>query len=80
MVPGVRSEFGTPKFEPEVFRKQMYCIEESTCDILEPSALIRRPHSDSAPRELFPLGLPWLRPCSYAKRCMWAPARPTPYG
>jgi len=22
-------------FEPEVFRKQMYCIEESTCDIVE---------------------------------------------
>jgi len=21
-------------FEPEVFRKQMYCIEESTCDIV----------------------------------------------
>jgi len=21
-----------PMFEPEVFRKQMYCIEESTCD------------------------------------------------
>jgi len=21
-------------FKPEVFRKQMYCIEESTCDIV----------------------------------------------
>jgi len=21
-------------FEPEVFRKQMYCFEESTCDIV----------------------------------------------
>ena len=36
-------------FEPEVFRKQMYCIEERTCDIVgtfsAPSALIRRPGS-----------------------------------
>jgi len=29
-----RSKFGTPMFETEVFRKQMYCIEESTCDIV----------------------------------------------
>jgi len=27
-------------FEPEVFRKQMYCIEESTCDII---GTFRRP-------------------------------------
>jgi len=27
-------------FEPEVFRKQMYCIEESTCDIV---GTFRRP-------------------------------------
>jgi len=33
MAPGTRSKFGAPIFEPEVFRKQMYCIEESTCDI-----------------------------------------------
>jgi len=25
---------GIPMFEPEVFRKQIYCIEESTCDIV----------------------------------------------
>jgi len=24
---GARSKFGAPMFEPEVFRKQMYCIE-----------------------------------------------------
>jgi len=24
-----------PMFEPEVFRKQMYFIEESTCDIVK---------------------------------------------
>jgi len=23
-----------PVFEPDVFRKQMYCIDESTCDIV----------------------------------------------
>jgi len=34
MVPGAKSKFGTSIFEPEVFRKQMYCIEESTYDIV----------------------------------------------
>jgi len=29
MAPGIRSKFG----ELEVLRKQIYCIEESTCDI-----------------------------------------------
>jgi len=38
-------------FEPEFLRKQMYCIEESTCDI---AGTFRRPHSDSAPEELCP--------------------------
>jgi len=28
MAPGARSKFGVPMFEIEVFRKQMYCIEE----------------------------------------------------
>jgi len=36
-------------FEPEVFRKQIYCIEESTCDIV---GTFRLPHSDSVPGEL----------------------------
>jgi len=52
MAPGARSKFGAPMFEPEDFRKQMYCIEESTCDIVctfGGLADIRRPHSDSAP-------------------------------
>jgi len=40
-------------FEPEIFRKEIYCIEESTCEIvrtferrsryLAPTAVIRRP-------------------------------------
>jgi len=35
-------------FEPEVFRNQMYCVEESTCDN------VLRPHrSDSAPSQSF---------------------------
>ena len=40
MAPGARSEFGALMFELEVLRKQMYCIEESTCDIV---GTFRRP-------------------------------------
>jgi len=29
-----RSKFGAPMLEFEVFRKQMCCIETSTCDII----------------------------------------------
>ena len=40
---------GRPMWEPEVFRKQMYCTEESTCDIAgtfrPPPSVIRRPGS-----------------------------------
>jgi len=39
-------------FEPEVFRKQMYCFEESIGDIV---GTFRRLHSDSEPGELCPL-------------------------
>jgi len=43
-------------FEPELFRKQMYCTEESTCDIVRtfraPAVI---PHRGSAPGELWPL-------------------------
>jgi len=59
-----RSKFGVPMFEPEVLRKQMYCIEESTCDIIgtfqrpcshsAPLAVIQRPHSYSQAEELCP--------------------------
>jgi len=38
-------------FETKVLRKQMYSIEDSTCDI---TGTFRRPHSDSAPGELLP--------------------------
>ena len=35
-----KKNFGDPMFEPDVFRKQMCCIEESTWDIVE---IFRRP-------------------------------------
>jgi len=60
MAPGVRSKFGVPMFEPELFWKLIHCIEESTCDILGlfgvPSS-DSAPHIDSAPGELRPLSL-----------------------
>ena len=40
MAPGARSKFGAPMFEPELIRKQMYCIKESTCVIV---GTFRRP-------------------------------------
>jgi len=46
-------------FEPEVFQKQMYCVEESTCDIVGP---FRRPSSDLAP--LYWLGARGISPPS----------------
>jgi len=42
-------------FESEVFRNQVYCIKESTCDIVwafQSPAVNWRPHSDLAPGEL----------------------------
>jgi len=71
MTPGTRSKSDDPMFEPEVFRKQMFCIEENTCDIVwdfsAPPAVVQDPHSDSLPGELC---LPWppsFRPCSPKK-------------
>jgi len=46
MAPEPRSKFGASIFAPEVFRKQMYGIEESSCDIVR---TFRRPRSDSVP-------------------------------
>jgi len=40
MAPGTGSKFGAPMFEPDVFRKQMFCIEASTGDIV---GTFRRP-------------------------------------
>jgi len=55
-----------PSLTPEIFRKRMYCIEGSTCDIVgtfsASPAVIRLPHSDSAPGELCPLRPPFVTP------------------
>jgi len=59
MAPGARSKFGAPIFEPEVLRKQMYCIKGSTCDNVE---TFRRPRSDSASGESSPFVPTSLRP------------------
>jgi len=47
MAPGTRSKFGAPMFELEIFRKQMHCVEESTCDIF---GIFRRPGNCVPPR------------------------------
>jgi len=51
-------KFDAPMFEFEVFRKQMYCIEESTCDIV--GSFWRPPQSFGA-RGIVPPSLrPWV--------------------
>jgi len=35
MAPGAGSKIGASIFDPEVFRKQIYCIDENACDIVE---------------------------------------------
>ena len=67
MAPGARSKYGAPIFDLEVFRNEMYCIEESNCEIvgifrrhpqwLSIPILIRRPENCT------PLAPPSLRPC-----------------
>jgi len=54
MAPGPRSKFGAPVFEPEVFRKQMYCVEESTCDNV--GTFRRSPQSFGAPTVIWRQG------------------------
>ena len=51
MAPKARNKFGAPMFEPEAFRKQMYCVEEVLVTLL---GLFDALHSDSAPGELCP--------------------------
>jgi len=48
-------------FETEVFRKQMCCIEGSTCDIV---GTFRRPHGDFALGELCPSCPPRYAPAT----------------
>jgi len=54
MGPRARSEFDGPIFEPEIFRKQMYFIEESICDIV--GTFWRPPQSFGAPAMIRRLG------------------------
>jgi len=71
MAHGTRNKFGASIFELEVFRQQMYCIEDSTCNIVgtfwRPSQSLgvprsnSAPHCDFAPGELCPL-LPLVTP------------------
>jgi len=60
----------SPPCSKQIFRKQMHCVEESTCDIVvtfrlplplfRAPAVFQHPHSDSAPVELCPLVTPLL--------------------
>ena len=45
-----KEKFGAPMFEPEIFRKHMYCIEESTCEW----RLFGAPCCQSAPPAVIP--------------------------
>ena len=65
MESGARSIFGAPMFEPELFRKQIYCIEEIYWrTFCPPPAVIRCPHSDLSPGKLCPpCPFNLLRPC-----------------
>jgi len=45
MAPGTRRKFGVPMFEPEIFRRQMYCIEL----LVTLLGLFSAPSSHSAP-------------------------------
>jgi len=69
MAPGARSKFGVPMFEPEIFRKQMYCIKESICDIV--GTFQRHPQRFCAPVVTRRLGnyVP-LAPLHYAPACV----------
>ena len=59
-----RDRTGAPMVKPELFRKQLYCIEESSCDIVGTfrrlpqyfgaPAVIQRAHSELAPGKLCP--------------------------
>jgi len=66
MGPRARSKFGASMFEPEVFRKQMFSIEESTCDIVRifrcPPQWFRAPIVIRRPGNRAPLVTPLYRP------------------
>jgi len=60
--------------EPELFQKQIYCIEEITCDVV---GTFRRPPQWIGARSIVPPLPPSLRPCSHDnKRCFHVSYRP----
>jgi len=58
MAPGARNKFGAPIFQPELFRKQMYCIEK----VLVTLGSFGAPIVIQRPGNCVPLP-PSLRPC-----------------
>jgi len=83
MATGARlCKFATPMFEPEAFQKQMYCIEENTCDIVGAfwcprshsvsPTVIQHPQNDSAPKEWLPFA-PLVTPLTVMINCYSCP-------
>ena len=71
-----RSKFGACMFECELFHKQIYCIAESTDDLVRfsaPPTVIRRPYSDLVRGKLCTPWPPLLRPCTCALFCLCIP-------
>jgi len=58
--PRDKKQVRCPMFEPEVFRKQIYCIEESTCDIV--GTFRSLPQSFGAPPQWFGASIVIRRP------------------
>jgi len=54
---GVTRLDGDPMVEPELFRKQIYCTEESTCDTV---VTFRLPPQWFSTQGIVPLASPWL--------------------
>ena len=77
MASGARSKFGAPTFEPELFQTQVYCTEESTCDIL---GTFRHPPQWFGARGVAPIP-PLLRPCpgTPERGCMTGASPPLPF-
>jgi len=60
-------------FEPELSRKQIHCIEESTYDIFgtfPPPAVIRRPILSRRPGNCAPLASPRYAPVAFVLNCI----------
>jgi len=60
MTTGARNKFGSPMFEPKVFRERMYCVDGSACDIT--GAFRCPPPSDCNVRGIVPRYTPSYAP------------------